>query len=398
MTESHDAVDLKEFRREVRAFIRANLPDEIRDKVRRGCALKKDEYRTWERILAAQGWLVPHWPKEWGGLAWSSDQKMVLDEEKCINDCPELVNFPYEMVGPMLMRYGSEEQKHYYLPRIAHVEDWWCQGYSEPNAGSDLASLQTSAVLHGDHYIVNGSKIWTSHAQYANRMFALVRTSTEGKQQEGITFLFIDMTAPGVSLRPIIGIHGWHMFNQIFFDNVKVPVEDRIGNENQGWTIAKSVLESERLNLARVAENHRRLRRLQWIASQVREGGQPLLERDWFRNRLGELEVRLMALEASVARFRQQVKVGGRLGAEVGRLKLRGSQLIQDFENLTVDAVGPQSLAFDPEAHHGPAEDELTPWYAATASSRRFVSRGYTIAGGSSEVQHISLAKQVLGL
>ena len=398
MTNTDEPDELLHFRREVQRFIADNLPPVVREKVRRGVLLTRQELELWEGRLVAKGWYVPHWPERWGGQAMPPPWRMTLDEELARHDCPEGNTFGPDMVGPMLMQFGDDAQKEFFLPRIVNLEHQWCQGYSEPNAGSDLASLQTRAVRDGEDYVVNGSKIWTSSGHYADWMFALVRTSVEGKPQEGISFLLIDMRSPGISIKPIIGIHGWHLFNQVFLDEVRVPVAHRVGPENRGWTIAKSVLEHERLKLSRVPECHRRLARLKALSETLKERGQPIAQREWFRLKLAGLEVRLMALEASVLRFRQQALSGGRLGAETGRLKLRGSQLVQAFENLTVDVAGPLSLPYDPAAHHALIDDAPRPWNVATTSARRFMSRGFTIAGGSSEIQHNQLAKQVLGL
>ena len=398
MTNFNEPEELLVFRQTVRRFIADNLPPVVREKVRRGVLLTRRELELWERQLVDKGWYVPHWPERWGGQDMSPPWRMTLDEELAQNDCPEGNAFGPEMVGPMLMQFGDDAQKEFFLPRITNLAHQWCQGYSEPNAGSDLASLQTRALREGDDYIVNGSKIWTSSAHYADWMFALVRTGADSKPQEGISFLLIDMRSPGITIKPIIGIHGWHLFNQVFLDDVRVPVANRVGQENMGWTIAKSVLEHERLKLSRVPECHRRLARLKALSNALKERGQPIAQRDWFKLKLAGLEVRLMALEASVLRFRQQALAGGRLGAETGRLKLRGSQLVQAFENLTVDVAGPLSLPYDPAAHHELVDDAPRPWNVATTSARRFMSRGFTIAGGSSEIQHNQLAKQVLGL
>lgn len=402
------SVDLDAFRSEVRAFVREALPAGARERVRLGVELDKANRMVWEGRLRDRGWLVPHWPTEWGGTGWSAAQRAIFQDEMVLNHAPEINGITVEMVGPILIRQGSEAQKQHFLPRIVSLEHHWCQGYSEPNAGSDLASLATRAVRTTGPdgqpcYVVNGSKIWTSGAHHANWIFCLVRTDPDARKHEGISVLLIDMTSPGVSLRPIVGIHGWHLFNQVFFDDVRVPIDNRVGEENAGWTIAKSLLEFERLNLARVAENRRRLAKVRAIGEQVREAGVLLRERDWFRRRYTELDVRLETLAATVQRFREQAEAGQRLGPETGMLKLVGSQLIQEIENLAVDAIGPDSIAYDRAAHFEldanashtePSRSE----YAATASSRRFVTRGFTIAGGSSEIQHELLAKQVLGL
>lgn len=398
MTTLDEAAGLAEFRQEVRRFIADHLPPVVREKIRRGVMIDRAEGDLWEQQLVNRGWFVPHWPERWGGQAMPPEWRMTLDEELARNDCPEGNAFGPEMVGPMLMHFGDDAQKEFFLPRIVNLEHHWCQGYSEPNAGSDLASLQTRAVRDGDDYIVNGSKIWTSGAHYADWMFALVRTGGDGKPQEGISFLLINMRSPGITVKPIIGIHGWHLFNQVFIDNVRVPVANLVGQENMGWTIAKSVLEHERLKLSRVPECHRRMTRVKALAATLTERGRPIAQHDWFKLKLATLEVRLMALEASVLRFRRQALQGGRLGAETGRLKLRGSQLVQAFENLTVDVAGPMSLPYDHAAHHELVDDAPRPWNVATTSARRFMSRGFTIAGGSSEIQHNQLAKQVLGL
>ena len=394
------------FRREVRAFVAAENPPEVREKVRLGVELTRTDYNAWQAKLRERGWLVPGWPREWGGTGWSAAQRAVFQEELVNGHAPESGGITFEMIGPVLIRFGDDAQKQYFLPRILSLEHWWCQGYSEPNAGSDLASVATRARRETrdggrEVYVVDGSKIWTSYAQYADWIFCLVRTDPEARPQQGISFLLADMKSPGVSLRPIVGIHGWHLFNQVFLDGVEVPVENRVGAENAGWTIAKSLLEFERLNLARVAENRRRLAKVRRIGEEVREAGVPLAERPWFARRFRELDVRLETLAATVLRFRVRAESGQRLGPETGMLKLVGSQLIQEIENLAVDALGPDTVAYDRAAHFELTAHEAptrTHEYAATASSRRFVTRGFTIAGGSSEVQHEVLAKQVLGL
>lgn len=396
--------EFDDLRREVRAFVAQALPEHVREKVRLGLEPSKSEMVDWQRRLAERGWLVPHWPRAWQGADWSAARHAVLQEELVLANAPETGGISIGMIGPILIRYGTPAQQQYFLPRIVNLEHWWCQGYSEPNAGSDLASLTMRAVRKTrddgtDVYVVNGSKIWTSYAQYADWIFCLVRTDTEARAQQGISFVLIDMRSPGVSVRPLIGIHGWHLFNQVFFDDVEVPVDMRVGDENAGWTIAKSLLEHERLNLARVAENRRRLAKVRAIGATVQEAGEPLMQRPWFARRVQELEVRVQTLAATVLRFRRLERARGMLGPETGMLKLLGSRLIQDIENLAVDALGPETLAYDRAAHFEPAAPQPGRCaYAAAASARRFVTRGYTIAGGSSEIQHELLAKQVLAL
>jgi len=393
-----DATDLAAFRQSLVDFVREKLPDDIGSAVRAGLQLTPDRTMAWQRILAAAGLLVPHWPVVWGGRGWSVQQQLAFDEVLCTHHAPELNSVTFDMIGPLLVRHGNQAQKQRFLPAIAAGGQWWCQGYSEPNAGSDLATLATRARREGDHYVVQGSKIWTSYAQYADWMFCLVRTDAEARAQEGISFLLIDMCLPGITVRPIVGLHGWVVFNEVFLDGVRVPVDLRVGEENRGWALAKSLLEFERLKLARVGENKRRRGRLLEIARTRREAGVPLAQRPWFRHRFAALEASLLALEANAARFVARQLAGEPLGAEVSMLKLRGSQLIQQWEALTVDALGPAALVRDPATlvHGAPASAAQGP--AATASSRRFLSRGYTIAGGSSEIQHNILAKQVLDL
>jgi acyl-CoA dehydrogenase len=335
---------------------------------------------------------------EWGGQGFSVAQQMVFDEEMALSDAPELNAITFDMIGPVLQRYGNAGQQQRFLPEIASGQQWWCQGYSEPNAGSDLASLTTRAHLVGDHYVVTGSKIWTSGAQYADWMFCLVRTDREARAQQGISFLLIDMKSPGITVRPIVGIHGWSVFNEVFLDQVEVPVSLRNGAENGGWTIAKSLIEFERLKLARIGENKRRRARALAVAHSRREAGRSLADRPWFRERFAELDCRLMALEANAGRFIERAQAGEPIGAEVSMLKLRGSRLIQLWEELIVDALGPEAMPLDNDWLQSKAGAAPQDRIAGTASSRRFLSRGFTIAGGSSEIQHNILAKQVLAL
>ena len=393
-----DPTNLVTFRQIIRDFMQRALPPDIRDAVRAGRQLSRERLSAWHSILADAGYLVAHWPVVWGGRGWSVAQQMVFAEEMCTQHGPELNSIVFDMIGPVLMRWGNPAQQAIFLPAIASGQQWWCQGYSEPNAGSDLASLVTRARREGDHYVVNGSKIWTSGAQYADWMFCLVRTDTEARAQQGISFLLIDMRTPGITVRPIVGIHGWAVFNEVFLDEVRVPVENLVGGENQGWTVAKSLLEFERLKLARVGENKRRRARVLEVALHADPSGRRIADKPWFRLRFAELETRLMALEANAARFVARQSAGEPIGAEVSMLKMRGSRLIQLWEDLTVDALGGTALPLDVSALHDAPAGQHKNDMAGTASSRRFLSRGYTIAGGSSEIQHNILAKQVLGL
>lgn len=397
-----DTTDLLVFRAQVRDFVRAHLPADIRHAVLSGQSPSRERTVAWNQILAAHQCLVPHWPRDWGGQGWSVQEQIAFDEEMCTNGAPELNQVSFDMIGPVLIRYGNAAQRERFLPAIASGTQWWCQGYSEPNAGSDLASLSTRAERRGDSYVINGSKIWTTYAQYADWMFCLVRTDPKAKPQQGISFVLIDMKSPGITVRPIVGIHGWVVFNEVFFDNVEVPVDNLVGDENRGWTIAKSLLEFERLKLARIGENKRRMARVRELALAPGADGCRVADKPWFRQRFAELESRLIALEANAAGFIARAQSGQPIGADVSMLKMSGSRLIQMWEELTVDALGTEALLLDVSAlvSGAPLADtaSASARIAATALPRRFLSRGYTIAGGSSEIQHNILAKQVLGL
>lgn len=395
---SFSTADLEPFRHEVRQFVRNQLPADLRQTIANGQQPSARQLIAWHGLLAAEGILVPHWPVQWGGRGWTVAQQLIFDEEMALGGAPELNSITFDMIGPVLMRFGSAEQQQRFLPAIASGKQWWCQGYSEPNAGSDLAALATRAERDGEDYLVNGSKIWTSYAQYADWMFVLVRTARGGKPQEGISFLLVDMKTPGITVRPITGIHGWPVFCEVFFDEVRVPAHQLVGQENQGWTVAKSLLEFERLKLARIAENKRRMARVREVALTRTRGGIRVAHMPWFRERFAELESRLMALEANASRFVARQAAGERLGAEVSMLKMRGSRLIQLWEELMVDALGPEAMPLSPEWLAGQPNASPQDALAGTASSRRFLARGYTIAGGTSEIQHNIIAKQVLAL
>ena len=393
-----DTPELNAFRERIRSVLREKLPADVREATRCGQLIGRDRLVAWHELLAAESLLVPHWPREWGGQDWSVTQQMIYDEEVALADAPELNSVTFDMIGPVLVRYGNPTQRQRFLPAIASGRQWWCQGYSEPNAGSDLAALATHAERKGGHYIVNGSKIWTSYAQYADWMFCLVRTSRDGKPQEGISFLLIDMKSPGITVRPIVGVHGWVVFNEVFLSDVHVPVDQLIGTEDKGWTVAKSLLEFERLKLARIGENKRRMARAKEAAMTRTDGGVRIADQTWFRSRFADLEMRLIALEANAGRFIALQQAGEKIGAEVSMLKMRGSRLIQLWEELTVDALGPEATPLSPEWLYAGTDAPRQDAMAGTASSRRFLARGFTIAGGSSEIQHNILAKQVLGL
>ena len=387
------------FRDEVRAFIKANLPHELSRKVIEHKRLSKEDYVTWQKILHAQGWIAPHWPVEQGGCGWNPVQRHILEEESATAGAPPVIAFGVYMVGPVIYTFGSPWQKQHYLPRILSSEDWWCQDYSEPGSGSDLASLRTRAVREGDYYIVNGQKTWTTLAQYADMMFCLVRTSAEGKKQDGISFLLIDMRTPGVEVRPIITLDGEHEVNEVWLQDVKVPVQNLVGEEGRGWTYAKFLLSNERTGIAAVSRSKRELAYLKAIASKERSGGRPLIESPMFRDKIARVEIDIMALEITVLRVLSADRQGKPLGPEASILKIKGTEIQQALTELMMEAVGPYALP------HLPAQwsdhwlgERVGPDYAAPLAARYFNYRKVSIYGGSNEIQRNIIAQSVLGL
>ncbi len=381
------------FRDEVRAWIEASLPDDIREKVVTYQDLSKDDYTRWHKILADKGWVAPEWPQEWGGTDWTIVQRYIFEEETGAAGCPGRMPFGLSMCAPVLFRFGTEAQKNTYLPRIYNGDDFWCQGYSEPESGSDLASLKTSAVRQGDEYVVNGQKIWTTLAQYADWIFCLVRTDFQTqKKQHGISFLLIDMTSPGITVRPLVLMDGGHEVNEVFFDNVRVPAENLVHEEGDGWTVAKYLLGHERLNTGSIGTSKRELARLKAVAAGQTKHGRPLLEDPRFADRLARVEVELMALEITNLRFLDQMRGGRDPGAEVSLLKIRGTEIQQALTELMMDAVGPFSQAFQAlEAPHFDAD-------TARIAPRYCNYRKTTIYAGSNEIQRNIIAKMSLGL
>ena len=386
------------FRHEVRSFIDENLPDDIRRKVASGRGYGKDEIQRWNEILHAKGWVAPAWPVEHGGTGWSTIQIYLFEEEMVAGHAPGINSFGTQLVGPVIIGFGSNGQKAHYLPRILSGEDFWCQGYSEPNAGSDLASLSMRAVRDGDDYVVNGSKMWTTWAQWADWIFCLVRTSTEGKKQAGISFLLIDMTTPGITVRPVITIEGGHEVNQVFFEDVRVPVANRIGEENKGWTYAKFLLSHERFMGADVPRSKRMLARLKQIAADQQSGGHPLIENPRFRDRIASAEIELMALEYTTLRYIAAASAGDEPGTEVSLLKLRGSEVQQGITELLFEAVGHYAFPHVSDDFDGRNEPPIGPDYAAPLSPQYFNQRKISIYAGSNEIQKNIIAKFVLGL
>ncbi len=388
-----------EFREEVRAFLRDKLPSRISEKVRLGKRLTKEDMETWHALLNERGWLAANWPKEWGGAEWTAVQKHIFDEETNEAGAPRIIPFGLSMLAPVLMKFGSQEQKKHYLPRILDGTDWWCQGYSEPGSGSDLASLKTSAKREGDHYIVNGQKTWTTLGHYADWIFCLVRTSTEGKPQEGISFLLIDMKTPGVSVRPIILLDGEHEVNEVFFDNVKVPAENLVGEENKGWTYAKYLLTHERTGTANIGNSNAALLQLKAIAKRTKKGGRPLAADPYFAARMAKVEIDLEAMKTTNLRVLAEADAGAAPGPEASMLKVKGTIIRQEINDLARRALGPMALPFVSEAlDEGYNEAPIGPDDANAIASDYFNNRKVSIFAGSNEIQRGIITKTKLGL
>jgi len=386
------------FQDEVRQFIADNYPAELKAKTEKGVELEKEDFLKWHRILAKQGWVAPSWPEEWGGTNWTPAQKYIYSE--CLAEAGTVPVLPFgiSMVGPVIYTFASQEQKERFLPRIYNGEDWWCQGYSEPGAGSDLASLKTRAVRDGDEYVVNGSTTWTTLGQHADWIFCLVRTNTEVKPQAGISFLLIDMKTPGITVRPIITMDGGHEVNEVFFEDVRVPVENLVGEENQGWTYAKFLLGHERTGIAAVARSKRNIARLKDIARAETLDGEPLIKDPDFSKKLAELEIDLTALEYTDLRTLAQLAKGGHPGPESSILKIRGSEIQMRITELAMEAVGMYAHPFFQGQDEGWNEYPVGPDYAVGNAPTYFNTRKTAIYGGSNEIQRNIIAKMVLGL
>ncbi|MEC9344032.1 MAG: acyl-CoA dehydrogenase family protein [Pseudomonadota bacterium] len=389
----------KAFRQEVRDFLRDNLPARLADKVRLGKRLTKEDMEGWHAALNARGWLAPNWPAEWGGAQWTAVQKHIFDEEANEANAPRIIPFGLSMLAPVLIKFGSDAQKRHYLPRILDGTDWWCQGYSEPGAGSDLASLKTSAKREGDHYVVNGQKTWTTLGHYADWIFCLVRTSSEGKPQEGISFLLIDMKTPGVSVRPIILLDGEHEVNEVFFDNVKVPAENLVGEENKGWTYAKYLLTHERTGTANIGNSNAALAQLKAIAARTKKGGRPLSADPYFAQRMARVEIDLEAMKTTNLRVLVEADSGAAPGPEASMLKVKGTIIRQEINDLARRALGPMALPFVSEAlDEGYNEAPIGPADANAIASDYFNNRKLSIFAGSNEIQRGIITKTKLGL
>jgi hypothetical protein len=377
------------FRDEVRAWIEANLPSDLRDKVLSYRELSKDELLRWHKTLAKKGWIAPHWPKEWGGTDWTVVQRYIFEEESGAAGCPPIVPFGVRMCAPVLLRFGTDAQKQRFLPRIYNGDDFWVQGYSEPGAGSDLASLKTRAVREGDHYVVTGQKIWTTLGQYGDWIFCLARTDPKTeKRQDGISFLLVDMKSPGITVRPIVLLDQSREVNEVFFDDVKVPSENLVHEENKGWTVAKFLLGYERMGTGNIAVCKRELARVKELAAPA-----GLLDDTRFSDRLTRVEVELMALEITNLRFLDQLRGGRPPGAEVSLLKIKGTEIQQALTELMMQTAGPLAPIFRPVTPDAPF-DALT----AALFPRYCNVRKATIYAGSNEIQRNIIAKATLGL
>ncbi len=383
------------FRDEVRNFLNAHIQEKVRD----GKYLSKADQEEWHAILNAKGWLANHWPKEYGGTGWNAVEKFIFENECCLANAPRTLPFGLNMLAPVLIKYGNNAQKQHWLPRILNGQDWWCQGYSEPSAGSDLAAVKTTAIREGDTYIVNGQKTWTTQAQHANMIFCLVRTSSEGKRQEGISFLLIDMTSPGIELRPIRTIDGGHEINEVFFSDVRVPVENLVGEENKGWTYAKYLLTYERTNIAGVGFSVASLEKLKHIANNQKDNGAKLADNPLFAARMAKIEIDLENMKTTNLRVIAAVAGGGVPGAESSMLKIKGTEIRQELNSLTRRALGNYARPHIPESfEEGYNGDHIGPDYAGPITSQYFNNRKLSIFGGSNEIQKNIISKMILGL
>ena len=378
------------FRQEVRTWIQSAMPEDMRKKANGEGRFSPEDSATWHRILYEKGWVAPHWPEQHGGTGWDAARRFIFNEEMEMAGAPELSVFGLSMVGPLIVNFGTDAQKARFLPKILAAEEFWCQGYSEPDSGSDLASLRTTAEDAGDHFIVNGQKTWTSYAQYADWIFCLVRTDPSVKKQAGITFLLIDLKSPGVEVRPMLTLGHTPAFCDTFFENVKVPKENVVGGINNGWTMAKALLGHERTLLAMIGPCRRTLHRIKRIASTKIVNGRPMLEDPVWRGKIARLEMRFRAhLMVSYRALAEQQK--GRMpGPESSILKLVGTELVQQLSELAMEVMGENSLTWYNEGLVSPIEESIGPYFC--------YERAATIYGGSNEIQRNVIAKMILQL
>jgi alkylation response protein AidB-like acyl-CoA dehydrogenase len=382
------------FRGEVTAFIEANLPAGIRRRMEQGAHLEGDDIVAWHKILHRQGWAVTNWPPEWGGKDWSPVQRYIFKERLQAAPAPEPLTYNANMIGPVLIAFGTPAQQQRFLPAIAALDEWWCQGFSEPGAGSDLASLKTHARRDGDDYIIHGQKIWTSQAQFADWMFCLVRTDHQARKQRGISFLLVDMKTPGITVRPILSLDNSHYLNEVFLDDVRVPASHLVGQENDGWTVAKFLLGNERSGIARIGLTRGRLERARRVATQAQASGRKLIEDQRFLERLAEAEIELQALELTQLRAMTGPLGAPETAAISSILKLKGTELQQLAADLLMEAAGPWSQSYQ---WTGRDDGEDADW-APGIEPTYFFARAASIYGGSNEVQRNIIGKSILGI
>ena len=383
----------------MRTFLRDRLPKRLAEAVRTGKRLTKDDMVEWHALLNERGWLASHWPEKYGGTGWSVIERFIFEDEAALAHAPRIIPFGVGMLGPVLIKYGSEEQKARWLPCILDGRDWWCQGYSEPGAGSDLAGLKTTAVRDGDHYVVNGQKTWTTLGQFANMIFCLVRTDPAAKKQEGISFLLIDMATPGIEVRPIKLLDGEPEVNEVFFTDVRVPAENLVGQENKGWTYAKYLLTYERTNIAGVGASLAALGELKATAARQTRGGKPLIEDPLFAARLAKVEIALRNMATTNLRVLAAAAEGGAPGAESSMLKIKGTEIRQEITSLQRRAFGAYAQPFIEEAlHEGWNGEPVGPPDAAPAAASYFNNRKLSIFGGSNEIQKNIISSAIMGL
>ena len=390
-----------EFQQKVRNFISKNLSNELRNKVANGSEISKEEIISWQKALHKENLFAPGWKKEFGGADLSASKRYILDQELALADTPTIIPFGVTMIGPVLMHYGTPKQQSFFLPKILNSDHWWCQGYSEPGSGSDLASLKTKAILKGDKYIINGTKTWTTLAQYADWMFCLVRTSFEGKPQEGISFIMIDMKTKGITVDPIITLDGAHEINTVYLEDVEVPKENIIFEENKGWTVAKFLLSHERTSIAAVGKSISAVKKLKQIANiELNNEGSLLITDKRFRDRLTTLEMDLKALEFTELRILSEENKGVAPGPEASLLKIRGSEIQQRITELTMNAVGYYGISNDLANSNADRinSNQFRPDYSQNTAANYLNMRKTTIYGGSNEIQKNILSKMVLGL
>lgn len=394
------------FQTETRQFLSKNLPLHLSNKVKTGIELNKKDFEEWHRILNKQGWLANHWPVEHGGTQWTPIERHIFEEECHLASAPRVVPFGVNMLGPVLLAFGTETQKQHYLPRILNGTDWWCQGFSEPGAGSDLASLKTKAVRVNNDYIVNGQKTWTTLGQYANWIFCLVRTSNQGKPQTGISFLLIDLNSPGIVMKPIKLLDGSVEVNEVFFQDVKVPLGNLVGEENKGWDYAKYLLTYERTNIAGVGASVNALQQLKILASKIKFKKQSLLDDSTFAIKIAAIEIRLQAMKIMNLKMLSAVQDGGAPGVESSMLKIKGTEIQQSINHLTLQALGPYAASnndvfdciADTSLEKLTRDENSNPLIqmGSKVSRKYFNNRKLSIFGGSNEIQKSIISKQLL--